>query len=757
MKREIRLFGCRPVPIAGYLKAIAVMRLVAEQKDPDLRSYWQHDVFCLQTELSEADLVEFFLREYRPTPIMAPWNGGGGFIGGKNAEPVDWLRKSTGARFEPYRAALRVVDRLFADAPLSDKPKDEDKVELLARLRAELPDEAVEWLDAVAAITTDRLGLAPLYGTGGNDGNFEFTNNFMQRLSELFQPDGSPAPSTERLLRAALFEEPVNGLFNVSIGQFQPSQNGGPNAGPGFEAGRRVNPWDFIFAMEGGELFSAAASRRLGSQHVDFSYPFTVRATAGGQGAMSTADEGQRARAEMWLPLWKQPVSLEELEQFFQEGRAQVGWRPARTGLDFARACANLGIDRGIDSFQRYAFLVRFGKMYYAVPLSRFHVRRRPEADVLDDVDRWLSQVQGLPSMKEPPAAALSALRRVKDAIFDLCQHGGSHRVRELLVAVGQLDRTVSMRSDLRDRIEPLVLRSPSWIERAWPEESREQAEFAIALALATMENVDKVSHRQYFAPVKGGGASARQWADDMAAARVRLAFDSPDFVRGAILLAKRRLLDEERASQNHSEGEASGPLDKRGKLGFHSRERGFAARLEHLVPFWLGRTRDARILDYAWALSAYQGSAPNLASRLPARRTPDWVPYLYALLRIALTSDGELRNAFTRLAGRNLGQPPSIADDFVLPVPRDVFALLGTDRPSDAVRAREILERRFIASGLAIKHRGTDTFGLSPRRVLASAVVPIDRSSLASIAARLWPKDDPAATEAATEATTHS
>ncbi|ACV59652.1 type I-G CRISPR-associated protein Cas8g1/Csx17 [Alicyclobacillus acidocaldarius] len=767
MNHEIRLNGCRPVPMAGYLKAMAVLRLLAEQRDPDVRGYWHQDVFCIQTELSPDQLVDFFLRTYRPTPIMAPWNGGGGFIRGKNREPVDWLRNTSGERFRPYRDALQAVDRVFAGTPLTDKPKDEDKVALLARLRAELPDEAVEWLDAVAAITADRLGFAPIYGTGGNDGNFEFTNNFMQRLREMFQPDGTPTDVAERLLRAALFEEPVNGLLNVSIGQFQPGQNGGPNAGPGFEASRRVNPWDFIFSLEGGILFSAAAARKFGRQHTDFTYPFTVRAASGGQGAMSVSDEGQKARAETWLPLWRRPASLPELEQFLQEGRAQVrsrlmsvGWRPARTGVDFARACAELGIDRGVDSFQRYAFLERYGRMYYAVPLSRFHVRRRPEADVLDDLDRWLTQVQSLPSMEEPPLSALSALRRVEDAVFDLCQHGGAHRVRELIVAVAQLDRVVSRRADLRERVEPLALASQAWIEQAWPQDAREQAEFSLGLAIGTMRDVGEISHREYFAPVVLHERRTWQWVSDeeMPSARVRLAFDSPDLVRCLLTLAERRLLDEERLRQRkdesegaqdrkHQEGKSEDKSKLKSKIGFHSRREPFAARLEHLVPFWFGETRDARILDYAWAFSAYRGDAPSVLHQDGARdvrgeATPAWIPYLYALLRLTFTSERELRRALESVSRRDLGQPP-VVEDFSLPVPREVLALLGADRPANAVRAREVLERRFLASGLAPRHRGTDTIGFSPRRMLASAIVPIQSRSLEILASRLWPKQD--------------
>lgn len=753
MVNEIKLFGCRPVPIAGYLKAMAVLRLVAKQKDQSALGFWSNDVFSLRTNLSKHELAQFLLEEYRPTPIMAPWNSSGGFIGGKNAQPVDWLRHSASPRFAPYRDALRVVDRLLTQKPLTEKPKDEDKVDFLARLRAQLPDEAVEWLDAVAVITSDDLGLAPLYGTGGNDGNFEFTNNFMQRLRQLFPDDGKPGPDAERWLYAALFQEPVDGLLDVSIGQFSPGEGGGPNAGRGFTASARVNPWDFVLALEGGVLFSSAAARRLGAHRTEFSYPFTVKPTAGAQGAMSSLDEGHKSRAEMWLPIWHRPMAFAELEQLVQEGRAQVRWRAAQTGLDFARACASLGVDRGLESFQRYAFLVRYGKMYYAVPLGRFHVRHRPDVDLLDDLDEWLREVNTIPTMKEPPAAALSTLRQVKDAAFELCQYGGDVRVRELLIAAGRLDRVVAMRADLKRRIRPLVLRSPGWIERGWPRANViERSEFAIALAIASLRDVHGVPNRAYFAPVDP--RNRHLWAnEDDTQSTPRQCFTGPDFLRNAISLAYRRLLDAEKKPTGLPEPERplESPPDEREnrrhpKDCFES-ANGFGVPISYLVPFWLGQTRDTRTNDYAWALSAYApgaGERPDLRDLLGGEHNPGWTPYLYALLRTVFSSEESLMKAIEKRKNDISSRPPSITSDLHVPVPPEIFALLSTDKADDARRARDVLERRLAGSGLVVRHKGAGTFGLSPRRMLVSAIAPIVSPSLEWLVTLLWPNEDP-------------
>src|SRR5690606_31319426 len=77
--QTINLKGCAPTPLAHYLKALGVLRLVAEQVDSTALGWWKDDSFWLRSKLDEAGLQEFFLRQYRPTPLVAPWNGGSGF------------------------------------------------------------------------------------------------------------------------------------------------------------------------------------------------------------------------------------------------------------------------------------------------------------------------------------------------------------------------------------------------------------------------------------------------------------------------------------------------------------------------------------------------------------------------------------------------------------------------------------------------------------------------------------------------------
>ena len=112
------LRGCTPEPLSSYLTSLGVLRLVSEQKDPDAKGCWENGCFCLDSELDEEDLVRFFLKEYIPTPIVAPWNGGSGFYEGDNTEGIDAIRDSTSPRFALYRETIKKVFSLPEMPPM---------------------------------------------------------------------------------------------------------------------------------------------------------------------------------------------------------------------------------------------------------------------------------------------------------------------------------------------------------------------------------------------------------------------------------------------------------------------------------------------------------------------------------------------------------------------------------------------------------------------------------------------------------------
>ncbi|MGH8773505.1 MAG: type I-G CRISPR-associated protein Cas8g1/Csx17, partial [Burkholderiales bacterium] len=139
MSNELVLRGCTPTPLASYLKALAVLRLIAEAGtdkggDPDAAGFWRSDEFVLRTRLTEEQLRAFFLERYRPTPLIAPWNGGSGFFPKDNTQGIEALSKSLAPRFDDYRQAIGIAQSQVARFGLTESPKQETKAVFLQSL-----------------------------------------------------------------------------------------------------------------------------------------------------------------------------------------------------------------------------------------------------------------------------------------------------------------------------------------------------------------------------------------------------------------------------------------------------------------------------------------------------------------------------------------------------------------------------------------------------------------------------------------------
>jgi len=118
---RIALPGCNPEPLASYLKALAVLRLVAEQRDSEAKGSWEGEVFYLESVLDEEALVWFFLEDYAPTPVVAPWNHGSGFYEGDDTSGLDAISGRDARRFATYREAIKEI-RTWSELPAQQRP-----------------------------------------------------------------------------------------------------------------------------------------------------------------------------------------------------------------------------------------------------------------------------------------------------------------------------------------------------------------------------------------------------------------------------------------------------------------------------------------------------------------------------------------------------------------------------------------------------------------------------------------------------------
>lgn len=599
MSHLVPVEGCSPVPLADYLKALGVLRLVSEQGDPGARGHWEGEDFILTSSLDRERLVEFFLHEYRPTPIIAPWNGGSGFYEKDNQVAIEAIQSGRADRLKKYRRCIDAATKLLGDLGIASKVEKEDKPVLLEGCRGRLPEEVLDWLDAAYVLGGERVRYPPLLGTGGIDGRLDFTNNFMQRIIDLMNPlTGEPTTTSESWLRGSLYENLVSGLVGsrrrVAIGQFHPSATGAANAQAGFSAATILNPWDYVLMIEGTLLFAAACARKLErSSPGILAYPFAVRQSAAGYGSASSTD-ARDSRAEMWFPLWNRSARLDELRALMSEGRATVAGRRARDGMDFARAVASLGVDRGITSFERYGFQVRNGLAYFATPLGRFTVERHPEADLLEQMDPWLDRFRRSAGSKSAPAAVQSSGRRVEEAIVELCRYGGRKNLFKVLVALGDTQRVLSKSftwaKDPRSGIPPLPPLKPAWLRRTYDG----SPEFRIAAALASLHGFFRDKRPSGYMPLRSHLHPVNVWRKDTRL-RVRWREETgPDVIPAqhdltafAQAVFERRLLLAERHGGVRGGGMTIGYAD-RGRVWM---------RLEDVAAFLEGGVDDARVL----------------------------------------------------------------------------------------------------------------------------------------------------------------
>ena len=396
---------------------------------------------------------------------------------------------------EAIQVSAKAVKAIGVDRDVDAKQKKETKQELMTLLRSQLPDDALNWIDAAVVLTENDPKYPPLLGTGGNDGRLDFTNNFLRNLVEegvgLFDAySGEPSQVAKQLLSNALLGTVSKDFIPKTkpIGQFSPGQAGGVNATSGTEGDSSINPWDFILMLEGAIAFAGAVTRRYqGTTESMASFPFTVSAVGAGWGGTGISDE-KSARAEFWAPLWDRPAMFSEIQTVLAEGRAVLNGKTVRNGLDFSRAVKSLGISRGLSDFQRYGFYERSGKSYLSTPLGRHSVATSvsPSAKLIADFDKygWLERVKREARGSNIPASTKNVVKRFEDALMNLLQQPQHWRpAQQVLVALGELCERLSKSPAMRDKVPPPPVLSSTWIK----ESNDRSPEFRIATALASI------------------------------------------------------------------------------------------------------------------------------------------------------------------------------------------------------------------------------------------------------------------------------
>jgi CRISPR-associated protein Csx17 len=636
------LTGCAPAPLAHYLKALGILRLVARQKDPEARGFWKDEHFCLITSLDRDALEQFFLDEYQPTPFVSPWNKGSGFYADDDPAlgPVE---RSSAARFAAYRAgivssraplaAIKAADfevRRLKDSTKKKKgmsageaAKAQDlkfdatyKAQLAAaerefkRLKADLYAPFAlswrgghrEWMDAAMVLSNDgRPSWPSLLGTGGNDGRLDFTNNAMQRLGELFDlgsTSGAPTTGARPLLRGALWGALSGQMETAAVGQFLPGHAGGANGSNGPDAEAQVNPWDFVLMLEGSTAFRGETTRRLDARvEGRASIPFALHAHAVGHGSRGRE---KTDRGEQWMPLWDRPATFAGVESLLGEGRVQLGRAVAHRPLDFARAIGKLGVARGLIGFERYGYLERNGQSKIAVPLGRIQAVARVRARLVDDIGAWLDRLQRLVRDGDAPTRLAVAEARVADATFAALTRADSPaKWQEILVHAARVEALQATGTGIV--AGPIPRLSAGWLDAA----SDDSPEWRLAVALGSAaadhargRPLDSV--RDHVLPLDRDRYATK---DKRLAKSSRVVMTGRDALADLVALVERRLIE---ATQR---GQRALPLVARHGAGAH---------LSDLAAFIEGRLDVPRTLWLARALMAVRWDEARPVRRIP-------------------------------------------------------------------------------------------------------------------------------------------
>lgn len=700
----LTLAGCAPVPLAHYLKALGILRLVSEQKDPNATGRWHRDQFVLTSTLDREALLKFFSEEYQPTPVSAPWNNDAGYFAdsrpaGKAA--LKAVEDSECDRLANYRASIAALRAAVAQCRLTKAPKDEDKFRLLQECRNQVSDNAIRWLDSAAVLTEAGARYPAIFGTGGGDGSLEFTKNLLLTLDEVFDfKTGNATKTCNTWLSSALFQEATPAPPKCSpIGQFFPSATGGVNATSGFESDSAINPWDYILLIEGALLFAGGVMKVLETSSPGrLSYPFAVQQVGAGYGSSAAKDEQHKRPVEMWLPLWPKPTTYSELALVFAEGRAQVGGRQAKSGVDFARAVATLGTDRGFSAFQRFGFLKRNGDAYFATPLSRVNAKNSDHANLLNDLDRsnWLEQFRRSATKEKAPASVRKALSILESSILDLCISHTPYRLSAVFLALGQCEAAIarSLKWAKDNYLQPLFGLRKEWLNHGW----NSSVEFRLAASLASISGKfgkDWLPMRCHLEQVdsyfdKESGTLSFRWAD-VPSNHVQWSEAALPNVLNAI--ASRRLILTEEPPQVRSEVWAS---------------------ISDIKAFIEGETNDALLSDLLWSMSLINWREKVSLPSSPTERQPV-APTLYALLKLCF--------------------PPvrSAQPDGILPVPA-VPAIHRHAAQGSGDQAATMAIRRLRASGYHPALRSLPLRGDYARRTAAALLFPISDHTLTSI-----------------------
>ena len=559
------LTGCAPAPLAHYLKALGILRLVAEQQDPAARLWWQDEHAVLATTLNEEEFRRFFLEIYKPSPIIAPWNAGSGFYTGKEAaeaadidsddvelsasgseagddEPDSSDKKDVLAALtatdddrlqalrvtvmaaqktecaqlrttlETARTAKKALNKDKSNAVLKEKSADADKAkkalkdELVRNCFKSWRGIQLDWLLAGAIPTEDPKHPVfypqHLGGSGGANGKLDFTNNFISAVLSVLSLTNKQ--EAQVLLETALSRKPHIEDQDITKGRTTGMFQPNTIKAPNGSVGfssERKSNPWELILAIEGTLLLQCGVSKKLNGSISSFAVAPFSVESAASAAGGGAVSGEKTSAEQWLPLWQRPCTLPEIKQLFLEGRAVVGRSQSVKPIDIARSLGRLGTQRGVQGFMRYGYPQRNGKGHLAVALGQWRTEPNPGRNLSDASLGWINTLVRASNGKLAPASWKSAARRCDEALLATCRNGRDAKTWEELLLA--MGTAESLLAQTPKKSGEAFLHPLRDLPSEWLKTLPPSPELRLAVALAGQIGVQTDERADYKQPVR--------------------------------------------------------------------------------------------------------------------------------------------------------------------------------------------------------------------------------------------------------------
>ena len=440
--------------------------------------------------------------------------------------------------------------------------------------------------------------------------------------------------------------------------------------------------------------------------------------------APTSAGEAGGVEAEVWAPVWNQPMTEPELRSLFLRGRAEIGGKGAVSSAAFAVGVMGRGVDAGIAEFRRFLLLHTTSAQTFesrlatVVPVPGTNpddattraIRAIVELRDALPLDRKVGQRWRFSGVRGPLERALIDFAATRPG------EGGTEQawalVDQVIEALVKVDRNRTFRGhNVRFRLLP-----GQWATQLLQEEPPDR-EARLALAVSSMAGTP--TSPQFIAYRLGARmrTDGVQWEFPESAPARRIWSDA-ELKENLSAMAERRVMEALQKAASRS------PFDATMRVALDDMHAWLSGEVdEGRMRLWLDR-----LCVFDWRGEANNRAAGELRGRFTdPRPAVDGALGIYALFR-PLASDW----LFRRVLRESGVQAEKVSTCAYL---GRVITML---RHGDVNAAAEVALEAYRSAGVALADFNVLPAGSDPARLLAALVIPV-RDGQISAVFRRW------------------